>query len=360
MARVLAVVAAVAAVAGVAAAAGGAAPELDDATFYEVVGKDKPVLVKFYAPWCGHCKAMAADYEAAAAALSKVDVVIASVDADAHKSLASAFGVKGFPTLKWFPKGSTTAEEYAGGRSLDDLLAFVNGKLGTHVRVPKPASTVVDLDPSNFDAVVGDNSKTVLVEFFAPWCGHCKALAPTYEKLGGVFAGESSVVVAKVDADKHRSLGERFGVTGFPTLKVFHAIPGAIEDRVHDYQGGRDLADFVTALNDLAGTHRTPSGGLKDTAGRLPDFDDLAKEFTAAADKAAVYAEAKEMAAGLTSDAAAKADVYVKAMGKILEKGAEWAAKEVARLDGLLASDSISAAKKTDFAIRKNVLATFA
>ena len=48
------------------------------------------------------------------------------------------------------------------------------------------AAEVVDLTPSNFDSVV-DGSKHVFVEFFAPWCGHCKALAPEYEKVGETF-----------------------------------------------------------------------------------------------------------------------------------------------------------------------------
>ena len=62
---------------------------------------------------CGHCKNLAPTYEELAGVYAKVsDVVIANVDADAHKSLGGRFGVQGFPTIKFFPRGSTTPEEY--------------------------------------------------------------------------------------------------------------------------------------------------------------------------------------------------------------------------------------------------------
>ena len=57
--------------------------------------------------------------------------------------------------------------------------------------------------------------------FWSVGCGHCKALAPTYEKLGEVFAKADDVVIAKVDADADKDLGGRFGISGFPTLKYF-------------------------------------------------------------------------------------------------------------------------------------------
>lgn len=59
---------------------------------------------------------------------------------------------------------------------------------------------MLDLTTDTFDSVVMDPTKHALVEFFAPWCGHCKSLAPVYEKLGKVFEAETSVVVAKVRA----------------------------------------------------------------------------------------------------------------------------------------------------------------
>jgi len=79
---------------------------------------------------------------------------------------------------------------------------------------------VVDLDSSNFDRYI-DGSRYAFVEFFAPWCGHCKSLAPEYEIVGEVFAKEKSVLIAKVDADQHKELAARFDVHGYPTLKFF-------------------------------------------------------------------------------------------------------------------------------------------
>ena len=57
--------------------------------------------------------------------------------------------------------------------------------------------------------------------YFFTGCGHCKALAPTYEKLGKAFAKADDVIIAKVDADGDKTLGSRFGVSGFPTIKYF-------------------------------------------------------------------------------------------------------------------------------------------
>lgn len=59
-------------------------------------------------------------------------------------------------------------------------------------------SAVLDLTLETFDSVAMDPTKHALVEFYAPWCGHCKSLAPVYEELGKVFEAESSVIVAKV------------------------------------------------------------------------------------------------------------------------------------------------------------------
>ena len=182
-----------------------------------------------------------------------------------------------------------------------------------------------------------------------------------WEKLAGAFAGEKAVVIAKVDADKHRELGTRFGVQGFPTLKFFPAKAGTPEEVVVDYNGGRDLKDLVEHVNTEAGTARTPTGGLLPTAGRIAELDELASGFAASAAKAKLLAEATELAAGHKGKAtAAHAELYVKTMGKIVEKGAAYVAGETARLDKVLGGEAVAPAKKAEMMLKRNILAAFA
>ena len=119
------------------------------------------------------------------------------------------------------------------------------------------ASSVIDLIPDHFDDIVLKSGKPALVEFFAPWCGHCKTLAPVYEELAGVFASaKDKVTIAKVDADANKELGRRFGVQGFPTLKWFDGK----SDTPQDYSSGRDLeslSSFITEKTGLKSKKKT-------------------------------------------------------------------------------------------------------
>jgi len=111
-------------------------------------------------------------------------------------------------------------------------------------------SAVIDLIPDNFDKIVLQSGKPSLVEFFAPWCGHCKNLAPVYEELATNFeAAGSKVTIAKVDADAEKSLGKRFGIQGFPTLKWFDGK----SDKPEDYNGGRDLESLTAFITEKTG-----------------------------------------------------------------------------------------------------------
>ncbi|XP_062500839.1 uncharacterized protein LOC134178068 [Corticium candelabrum] len=328
--------------------------DLDKGNFDEVITGDKHAFVEFYAPWCGHCKQFASAYEEVGDAFSNVDdVTIAKVDADSEKDLASRFGVTGYPTLKFFPKGSTEPEDYSGGRSADDVINFINSKAGTRAKIKKAASAVVDLDPSNFDKIVKDESNDVLVEFYAPWCGHCKALTPKYEKVGAAYKNEPNCVVARLDADGHRSIGEKYGVSGFPTIKFF---PKDNKDG-EEYNGDREEKDFVEFLNKKCGTHRLISGALDSSAGLVEELNELAKKFMAEENnRDSIMEQASAVADGHASKQ--DATYYVKVMKKIQEKGTEFVTSEVSRIERLLGG-SVSANKADEFTKRKNVLNQF-
>ncbi|KAL8030993.1 hypothetical protein ABFX02_14G322100 [Erythranthe guttata] len=85
---------------------------------------------------------------------------------------------------------------------------------------------VLELDDSNFDAAIS-KFDFIFVDFYAPWCGHCKHLAPELEKAAPILAGlNHPIAVAKVDADKHRKLASKHDIDGYPTLKIFmHGVP---------------------------------------------------------------------------------------------------------------------------------------
>jgi protein disulfide-isomerase A6 len=148
--------------------------DLSSKNFDDVVLKsNKPALVEFFAPWCGHCKSLAPVYEELGQAFagSADKVSIAKVDADNHKDLGKRFGVQGFPTLKWFDGKSDKPEEYSGGRDLESLTKWVTDKTGIKPKVKKAAPSAVEmLSDASFKEQIGGD-KDVLVAFTAPWCG---------------------------------------------------------------------------------------------------------------------------------------------------------------------------------------------
>ncbi|CAI2179072.1 2892_t:CDS:2 [Funneliformis geosporum] len=131
---------------------------------------------------------------------------------------------------------------------------FVKGEIKPSIKsqpIPeKNDEPVVVLVADNFEGIVYDATKDVLVEFYAPWCGHCKKLAPTYEKLGEAYkAATDKIIIAKMDATENDlPVKATFKVSGFPTIKLFKAG----DNEIVDYQGDRSYENIVEFLNTNA------------------------------------------------------------------------------------------------------------
>lgn len=103
------------------------------------------------------------------------------------------------------------------------------------------SASAVNLTPDNFDQLVLKSGKSAFIKFFAPWCGHCKKMAPDWDTLGTEFADSKTVLIGDVDCTAAgKPLCDKFGVKGFPTIKYFNAP----DEEGEDYKGGRTLDDM--------------------------------------------------------------------------------------------------------------------
>ncbi|XP_060537106.1 protein disulfide-isomerase A6 homolog [Cylas formicarius] len=228
-----------------------------------VIKSDEIWIVEFFAPWCGHCQNLVPEYTKAANALKGV-VKVGAVNADEHKELGGRYGVRGFPTIKIFGANKNKPEDFNGARTAEGIVQAALAAAKAKVKAALGGSSgssggssdngnsddVIELTDSNFDKLVLQSDDMWLVEFFAPWCGHCKNLAPHWAKAATELKGK--VKLGALDATTHSAKASQYGVQGYPTIKFFPPGPKSA-DAAEEYDGGRTSSDIVTwALEKLA------------------------------------------------------------------------------------------------------------
>lgn len=119
-----------------------------------------------------------------------------------------------------------------------------------------PESDVLVLTGENFEKSIDENPR-IAVEFYAPWCGHCKKLAPEWEKAATILKNdETPFILAKIDATAHEDIATEYGVQGFPTIKIF------VDGEPSEFNGPREAEGIVTYLRKKV----SPLPEIKDVA----------------------------------------------------------------------------------------------
>ncbi|CAL1268514.1 unnamed protein product [Larinioides sclopetarius] len=244
------------------------------------------ILVEFYAPWCGHCKSLAPEYAKAAKILKEEEnpIFLAKVDATIETELASRYEVTGYPTLYIFKKGEKV--EYDGPRTAMGIVEYMKERADPNWK--PPPSVVIELTKENFHETV-KNSDIILVEFYAPWCGHCKRLAPEYERAAKVLKDlPTPITLAKVNGIDQKELAEEYGARGWPTLFIFR------KGRKYSYEGPRDEIGIINYMKEQAKPPSEESDSykhLKNAIGKIDttvvgffdsDADDFYRNFVEA------------------------------------------------------------------------------
>ena len=221
--------------------------------------------VKFFAPWCGHCKRMADDWRQLSRDYEEnANVKILEVDCTKFKSLCLSEGANAYPTLKLYgPAGVQLGGEYLGPRNAKNLAQWIDKALAEkgletqasnndevvlavgHAGEAKVAAAAaaapvaagpLELTADNFHRTV-DQTGVWFVKFYAPWCGHCKRMEDEWK----LFAQEHpEYQVASLDGDKYSEIGSQYGVRGFPTLLLLDNGKEAVR-----YSGPRTRQEFT-------------------------------------------------------------------------------------------------------------------
>ncbi|XP_013395942.1 dnaJ homolog subfamily C member 10 [Lingula anatina] len=201
---------------------------LTPASFEEHVSNKSPDeiwLVDFFAPWCGPCQQLAPEWRRLAKMLKKnAKVKVAHVDCQQHKTVCQQQNVYSYPTIRLYPMGTRNAASfhiYNGWfRDAESLRAWAFEFLPSKVAI---------LRWDVFQEILG-GSQPWIVDFYAPWCGHCQVFAPEFERVAEALEGR--VRAGKVNCDEQQWLCQQAGIGAYPTVRFYAGAhtPGFMQD----------------------------------------------------------------------------------------------------------------------------------
>uniref|UniRef100_A0A8R1XXC0 Thioredoxin domain-containing protein n=1 Tax=Onchocerca volvulus TaxID=6282 RepID=A0A8R1XXC0_ONCVO len=210
---------------------------LDDSNaLRKIISGEKPVLIMFYAPWCGFCKRLKPEFSAAADEL-KGKIVLAGMDLTHHGNeiIAKQFNIDGYPTLEYF-EGGMHKFRYKGQNSKSGIIEWLKNPVEQttspsleeeEISWTGPTNEVVLLNDGIFDEFIMQY-RSVLVFLYAPcmfisiYNYHCKMVKPEFVRAAERLKTDGiDGVLAAIDATTNKKIAERYKVDGYPTFAYF-------------------------------------------------------------------------------------------------------------------------------------------
>lgn len=211
--------------------------KLDDQTFDLTIQENEFVLVKFFAPWCGHCKKMAPEYEQVSIDAPD-NVVIAEMDATENSEIPKRMKVQGYPTLKWFVKGEE--QPYNGGRTHRTILRFIEKHTGDWIKKVENEETLHKLTDLDLESVIIMSNRDNITSL--------KNLSSNFPNVQfGQLVGEMKTIWPE------------------NSLRVYNAFDGEV--KYHEYKDGDEnkfiIQHVVPDIVDMESKHFMTSFSLK-------------------------------------------------------------------------------------------------
>ncbi|XP_069161870.1 protein disulfide-isomerase isoform X2 [Procambarus clarkii] len=251
-------------------------------------GEIKSHLLVFLSKEAGHYDShLEACKNAAKGFKGQVLFVTINTDEEDHSRILEFFGMKkeevpGLRIIKLeedMAKYKPETYDLSESALVSFVQSFLEGKLKQHL-LSQELNDDWDKEPvkvlaaSNFDEVVLNKEKDVLVEFYAPWCGHCKQLAPIYDQLGERYKDHETIVISKMDATANEL--EHTKIQSFPTLKLYKKET----NEVVEYNGERTLEGISKFLESGGVYGQAPPEDMEDEEevdeeGDVPAKDEL-------------------------------------------------------------------------------------
>ncbi len=107
------------------------------------------------------------------------------------------------------------------------------------------AENVINLTDATFDDIVNSSDTPVLVDFWAPWCGPCKMIAPVIAEIASEYVGKAKI--CKLDTDEHREAAMEYQINAIPTIILFKN--GQIEKKWVGLTSKKDITDAIDAAS---------------------------------------------------------------------------------------------------------------